>query len=336
MNTPFSGLRCWCWFRDSEEDYNPNQFLLPAPTTEAEALERIWLAHSVFIADQSLSALTGVPGSLLCSERWVPSMERAEAVYPWFKMPIVREEELLKIWESDVHRNVSTAYLFWRVNATARAVFRMHNFRHCLRTAAEAPSNFLETLDDQAIASEMDLASLKFSISSHDSRIPPLSAVINDTNSTILFSHTTLFGSSALLHSLYAGQDMKARSEMLRSHYPAIHDSLSLAGIQRQVHMINAVRILTHELRRPEVRKNVGVSINYCHSIETLLEFLGVMTELYPAWSNSPELLKETLTAAISKGNQPWRPHSGYEGGNKSGFGQKNRQPGQAKRPTVG
>ncbi|KAF8304900.1 hypothetical protein DL93DRAFT_413001 [Clavulina sp. PMI_390] len=69
-----------------EDNYNPRQFLLPPPVTEEEALHRIWLAHSVFTTDQSLSVLTGIPGCLMCNGRWRPSTEKAEIVYSWFKV----------------------------------------------------------------------------------------------------------------------------------------------------------------------------------------------------------------------------------------------------------
>ncbi|KAF8308635.1 hypothetical protein DL93DRAFT_1868254 [Clavulina sp. PMI_390] len=269
-----------------EDNYQPDRLLLPPPATEDEALDRIWLAHSIFITDHSLSVLTGIPGSFLCGNRWGPSMENAEGVYPWFKMPMVREELLSKIWQSDIHRNVATVYLFHRVNTAARSIY-----------------------NNRAIVDETDLISIKSSIRSHDWSIPPLAVVINDHESKILFSHATLFGSSAILHSLYAGQDLKARSEMLRcvetlvgickqlrghEHLRSVHSS-----IVPMVHMMNAIRILAHELRRPEVQANAALATRHCHSIEILLDFLGSMTALHPAWSDSPEVLKETLNGAI-------------------------------------
>ncbi|KAF8306833.1 hypothetical protein DL93DRAFT_164948 [Clavulina sp. PMI_390] len=106
-----------CHDSDIEPDYRQDQFLLPMPATEAEALERLWLAHSVFITDWSLNILTGCPGTFVCDERWIPSLDQAEITYPWFKLNMTSEEELSTIWRSDVHRNFSLMHLFILVAA---------------------------------------------------------------------------------------------------------------------------------------------------------------------------------------------------------------------------
>ncbi|KAF8310884.1 hypothetical protein DL93DRAFT_1566845 [Clavulina sp. PMI_390] len=68
-----------------DRGYRPDQFLLPPPATEAEAIERIWLAQSVFITDRSLSVLAGCAGTFVCDPRWRPVMDEPEITYPWFK-----------------------------------------------------------------------------------------------------------------------------------------------------------------------------------------------------------------------------------------------------------
>ncbi|KAF8312124.1 hypothetical protein DL93DRAFT_2082538 [Clavulina sp. PMI_390] len=62
---------------------------------------------------------------------------------------------------------------------------------------------------------------------------------------------------------------------------------------------MNAVRILAHELRRSSAQDNTALSSEYCHSIEVLLDFFDGMTALFPAWTDSPGVLKDTLSAAV-------------------------------------
>ncbi|KAF8311394.1 hypothetical protein DL93DRAFT_1484159 [Clavulina sp. PMI_390] len=176
-----------------EHDYIPDQFLLPAATTEAEALERGWLAQSVFMTDRALSVLTGYPGTFVSNMRWMPSMDEAEITYPWFKMPIVNQEELSKMWRSDEHRTTSITYLFDEVTALALSVHR-----------------------NQSTKDAIDPSSIESFIRFHDTRIPPLDDAIKDSSPTVLLSHITLYGVSSMFFSLFAGMDAKARSEMLR------------------------------------------------------------------------------------------------------------------------
>ncbi|KAF8312126.1 hypothetical protein DL93DRAFT_1348527 [Clavulina sp. PMI_390] len=62
------------------QKYHPGQPILPAPTTAAEALHRIWLLHSIFLTDQSLSALTGLPQSFTCEVWTRPSLENGVGI----------------------------------------------------------------------------------------------------------------------------------------------------------------------------------------------------------------------------------------------------------------
>ncbi|KAF8310886.1 hypothetical protein DL93DRAFT_1566699 [Clavulina sp. PMI_390] len=289
--TPASHLAMACGLLcthnpESESGYAPNQFLLPPPVTEVEALNRIWLAHSVFITDQSLGVLTGCPGTFVCDERWRPSFEKEEMVYSWFKMKIARDEELSKVWQSDIHRNVSMAHLFRRVTAAAACISK-----------------------NQVVDDETDPVSLKSFIHFHDSRIPRLSEGIGNSNPHVLFAHATLYGSSVVLHSLHAGESAQARAEMLRcsralreicKELQGHRDARSVqSSLVPMVHMMNAIRIFAHELRRPDVQENATLSAEYCHSIEVLLDFLSDMTVLYPAWRDSPVLVKDVLTTAM-------------------------------------
>ncbi|KAF8293676.1 hypothetical protein DL93DRAFT_859284 [Clavulina sp. PMI_390] len=265
-----------------EDHYDPHDYLLPAPVTETEVLLRLWLAHSVFTTDQMLSTLTGLPSCVSCDSRWTPSMEKVEVVYPWFKTPVAREEEVSKVWQSDIHRNLSIAHVFRQVTATLLPMFQN------------------PTIIEVA---------LKPLIYFHDSRIPPLSDAISYSDSDLLLAHTTLYGSAAVLQSLLAANDPKAKSEMLRCAQRLVEICKIVQGhehfrslqpsVVSMIHMMNAIRIFTHELQGQKVQENLAVCNEYCHSIELLLDFLGAMAALYPAWSNSPDLLKDTLIATM-------------------------------------
>lgn len=50
------------------------QYLLPPPTDYTEALERIRLAHSMYLTDRSLAMLSGFPSAFRFDENWVQSL----------------------------------------------------------------------------------------------------------------------------------------------------------------------------------------------------------------------------------------------------------------------
>ncbi|KAF8310833.1 hypothetical protein DL93DRAFT_1562781 [Clavulina sp. PMI_390] len=285
---------------DVEDDYQPDEFLLPAPTTEDEAFERLLLSKSIFITDWSLNMLTGCPATFVCDDRWIPCLDKDEIIYTWFKPRLTGEKELVKMWQSDIHRTTSLTFLFVLVTTAANSIAKK------------------QSIGDQK--------SLKSFIRFHDAIIPSFSEAVDNSNSTALLLHATLYGSSAIFHSLFAGKDARARSEMLRcvqmlvdlcsqlqrhqntrmmqpSLVPMVSSCSSLLDwrilILWQVHMMNALRILAHELRRPDVQENPTISSEYCRSIEVLLDFLEGMIGFYPAWKNSLDLIKETLTSAM-------------------------------------
>ncbi|KAF8313474.1 hypothetical protein DL93DRAFT_1175316 [Clavulina sp. PMI_390] len=275
--TPASSLAMACGIASShnpefEDDYKSDQYLLPAPVTETEALDLIWLAYSIFMTDQYLSVLNGCPGTYLCHERWRRPFVEAQGLYSSFKVKMTSETELSKIWQSDLHLNASMTRIFRRVTAAALLISR-----------------------NQSVGDDLDPLSLKAFIRFQYSTIPQLSDAINSSNPYTLFAHATLYGSSVVLHSLHAGEDIQARSEMLRCSQALVGICKVLQGrkdlhiivssVTLMVHMMNALRIFAHELQRHDVRENANLSTEYCHSVEVLLDFLGEMTALYPAWS---------------------------------------------------
>ncbi|KAF8310888.1 hypothetical protein DL93DRAFT_2169450 [Clavulina sp. PMI_390] len=271
---------------ESEPEYRPDQFLLPPPASETEALERIWLASSIFMTDHSLSLLMGCSGTLVCDPRWRPDMDEGEIGYSWFKIPRVDNERLSKIWQSDIHRNISITLLFIEVTGFVLSAHK-----------------------SQSSGDVASIALLNSFINFHNTTIPPLSDAANNSNSNILLSHAMLYGTSAIFYSLFARKDPKARGEMVRCAQKLVEVCKQLQGHKRlhimqtslvpMFHMLNAIRIFAHELRRHDAEENPTISTEYCYSIQVVLDFLGGMTALYPAWKDSPELVKGTLTSAM-------------------------------------
>ncbi|KAF8311313.1 hypothetical protein DL93DRAFT_2169184 [Clavulina sp. PMI_390] len=265
-----------------QAEYGEESYLIPPPTTEAEALDRLWLMHSLFLLDRTVHTLAGLPTSSLCPKIQKPWLEDFVATV---QIPLINDAELSSIWQSDVHRNVSVTHVFHRVKALA-------------------PS-----LSETTFARDNKDPTLHPFILSHDSKIPAFSDAINESNPDILFSHATLYGSSLVLHSMRAGQDSNAKTEMLRCAQTLVGICKELQGHKRphlvlsslvpMVHMMNAVRIFAHELRGSEVRENAKLATEYCKSIETILDFLDTMTALYPAWADSTKALKDPLMATL-------------------------------------
>ncbi|KAF8309901.1 hypothetical protein DL93DRAFT_1689307 [Clavulina sp. PMI_390] len=266
-----------------EASYQPDEFLLPPPVTEAEALSRLWLAHSIHITDQSLNALTALPWSFVCDERWTPASEHSDIMYPWFKMPMATEEELSKVWRSDVHLNASIMHIFQQVDTYAS------NLREHGRKRGEKESGKLRVLLDF-----------------HESRIRPFSETISSLNPHGLLAHATLNGTSLIFHSLFSGRNPEARAQMLRAAHKLVEicDELQgredYYGVQSSfvpvVHMMNGIRIFASELRRPETQRDAKLSLQYCHFIEIILDTLDNLTALYPAWAECISLLRDPLS----------------------------------------
>ncbi|KAF8306831.1 hypothetical protein DL93DRAFT_2178402 [Clavulina sp. PMI_390] len=233
-------------------------------------------------------------------------MDKVEVIYPFFKVqsftshqrlylmqsyqfskiPMMNPEDLSKMWQSDELRSASITQLFIQVTEFSLSI-----------CTPEPTSN------------DPDPVSLKALIRFHEARIPPLSDAIDDWDPNILISHTTLYGSSAILHSLYAGQTVQARSEMLQSVYMLVDISRKLqarkgfrgsqAPLVLITHMMNAIRILTHEIRRADVLENPTLCVEHCNSMKALLDFVDDTTARYPAWRYSPDVVKGMIAFAM-------------------------------------
>ncbi|KAF8324096.1 hypothetical protein DL93DRAFT_97492 [Clavulina sp. PMI_390] len=221
--------------------------------------------------------------TILCKSLQKPFLEDFEIN---MQILLIKDSEVCMIWQSDVHRNISVMHIFHRVK------------------------RYFYSLDGNKPIRDNTDPTLGPFILSHDKRMSRFSDAIENSNSNILFSHAALYGSSLVLHSMRAREDVCARTEMLRCARTLVgickdvhnHQSahIILSSLVPMVHMINAIRIFAHELRRPEAQENPKLSTEYCQSIEILLDFLDEMTALYPAWAGSTQVLKQPLTVAMN------------------------------------
>ncbi|KAF8312125.1 hypothetical protein DL93DRAFT_2229250 [Clavulina sp. PMI_390] len=269
------------------KEHHPGHPLLPAPTTEAEALHRIWLLHSIYLTDHSLSALTGLPPSSRCEEWTMPSLENGKIVFHGFKIPMVADDELRKVWESDVHRSAFAMHIFKRASALVLVDYQ------------KSPTRY-----------QSDLDYLMRFIRALSSEIPPLSSMTHDSKPAVFLSNSVLYGSLLVIHSIRAGNDADERREMLRCVRDLVEICVkfrsygSIRRIQSSfvpvIHMMNAVRVLAHELQKPDVEENPRLCSEYCHSIEIVLDFIDEVITSFPAWSTSLESIKDVLISAIN------------------------------------
>ncbi|KAF8312619.1 hypothetical protein DL93DRAFT_1292897 [Clavulina sp. PMI_390] len=231
--------------------------LLPPPKNEAEAVDRIRLARSIYIADQSITLVSTYPMTF-------PGDRLQHG-----KGAAIRQEELLNLWQSSEQLLVSMMRLSEQVNKFARATYA---------------NNFRASYDEYVV--------LRDKISVYLGSMPPLPDVhglsppeaIRTFNSNILFAHATLHGAGMMLHSLRANYDLEARRLMFESMRALVHMCKKIqerrrihvvpAGLASMVHVMNAVRVTAHELRRHKNNEKHRLSISYCQDIEISLDFL--------------------------------------------------------------
>ncbi|KAF8304935.1 hypothetical protein DL93DRAFT_2172874 [Clavulina sp. PMI_390] len=287
------------------KDFDVAGYLLPPPKDETEAINRIRLAHSLYLLDQTAPILGGVSTSFPYDPSWASTPKKASHKYQYGEGMSVREERLSEIWHSDMHLKVSMARNFDRVTALAR----------------HASGAGYRELDEE-------YSSLKVHLDSEHSAIPPLSdpvglqssEAVGMFNPNLLLVHITLYGSGLILHSLQADKDSEARKrlrycvESLMDVCQKVRGNKRLrkvqSGLMNAAHMMNAVRVVAHELKRSGARgRNAKLLTSNCHAIEVFLDFLDDVTMLNPAWTETPLLLKDALTAAVtplvSKTSQP-------------------------------
>ncbi|KAF8304931.1 hypothetical protein DL93DRAFT_2172870 [Clavulina sp. PMI_390] len=281
---------------DGKSDSSGPGYLLPQLKDATGLMERIQLAHSLYLMDQTLTLLCGSQPSFPYDERWALSPREAAVRYRYGETSLVNEEQLSKFWRSDTHLKVIMARTFERVMNFARS-------------AASGTSYNILNEEYTALAAQ---------ISFQQSSIPPLSdptglqahEAVSNFNPHLLLVHITIYGSGMILHSVRADQDVEARRKMLQC-VEGLLDVCEIvrgnkrlrrvqSGLLNAAHMMNAVRIVARELQRSGRKGNARVSTSNCYAIELLLDFIDDITLLNPAWTKTPLLLKAPLSAAAS------------------------------------
>ncbi|KAF8304868.1 hypothetical protein DL93DRAFT_414476 [Clavulina sp. PMI_390] len=73
-----------------------------------------------------------------------------------------------------------------------------------------------------------------------------------------------------------------------------------ISPISLQTHIMNATRIIAHELQTLKVRGEANLSMDYCQALEMLLDYLRDSSLIYPQWADTHTVLKDPLTTALN------------------------------------
>ncbi|KAF8317095.1 hypothetical protein DL93DRAFT_2077244, partial [Clavulina sp. PMI_390] len=274
-----------------EDDCQPSGFLLPPPRHQAEANDRIQLAYSIYISDQSLAAMSSYFGTL--RETFI---QRSPLVSISSKEPSINEqglkEEKFEFWRSQVDLKASILKLFQRVVQCAISI-----------------------LEKKGICEEY--LALKSEILSRINSIPTLPSPLqlrpsgsrNFFSPHLIFAHATLYGAGLILCGSCASEDAEARHCLLKYARLLADVCEHVGGLSRLhkvqvavpiIHMMNATRIIAHELKRSAAGTSPRLSTEYCSAIESILDFLDDVVSISPAWVDLPLSLKDTLSAAAN------------------------------------
>ncbi|KAF8304936.1 hypothetical protein DL93DRAFT_411836 [Clavulina sp. PMI_390] len=263
------------------DDLDNAAYILPPPKDEAEMIDRIRVAHSLYLLDQTLPVLGKYVPSFPYDERWASITNEPSPGHQNDQDSVSNEKQQSK-HKHTTYVNVSMARTFERVTNFYRSVHEHDKY----------------SLDEYTDLSDQ--------IVLHQSRIPPLSGLSRGRASVadgpgpsrpdLLLVHTTLYGSGLILHSARAENDVNARRDMLRCVQALVyicedirahqHIHKVRIGYVNLVHMVNAIRVIASDLRRPETRKNVQLSARNCRDIELFLDFIEELA--YPYCSGIP------------------------------------------------
>ncbi|KAF8317630.1 hypothetical protein DL93DRAFT_2165489 [Clavulina sp. PMI_390] len=257
-------------------------YLLSPPKDGLEIAERVRLAHSIYITDQVLSTLSGLRATYAYDGRG-------------YEIPEEGRRETSITSPSIMDMKVSMMNIFERVSDFARFV--------CANGLAE-PEESYDSLKAQVLSVESSIPSFSDPLG-----LGPFEAV-STSRPHIFLVHVTVYGSGMVLHSLRASKDPEARREMLRNLRSLVdaceeirgpkRSDVVHAGLPSMRHVMNAIRVLAHELRAPEARQSSQLSIHYCETIEVLLDFLDDLTISYPAWADAPVPLADVIVPAVN------------------------------------
>ncbi|KAF8312245.1 hypothetical protein DL93DRAFT_2168536 [Clavulina sp. PMI_390] len=276
---------------DSESRIESEGALLPPPSDMVEAMDRIWLAYSVYITDQSMSTVTSFPATFPC-DSWPPTS--------LLHLPHSldgRESNLARIEDSNEHIMASSMKIFEDAKKFAHSICEKGWKGH---------EGIYDRLRDRISFHQRTLPSIPSPQGLRSSE----AALVFNNSVLALLAHTTIYGSGLIVYSLRAGDDAEARGQMLKcvgglvdlSEKVRAHKRLHPAngGIISMVHIMNAVRIIVHELQESKARSNANLSIHYCDIIGVLLDYLDDSLLRFPAWADGPISLKDKVATAAS------------------------------------
>ncbi|KAF8309025.1 hypothetical protein DL93DRAFT_2231211 [Clavulina sp. PMI_390] len=269
-----------------------NEHLLPPPRDKAEANDRVRLAHSIFFGCQALPLLSGNPLAFPYENQWSDAEEEVlsdcqDAKARFCSISMTKDD----LWRSELRLRVLVINTFERSTKFARSVAANSH------PGEEDEQEYL-TIESQIHAQRASFPPL---YDPHKLRPPGVS---NKFTSQSVFGYLTLYGSGLIIHSLWAIHRAESRAKMFECVRALVdicagargHRGLYL-GLASAVHIMNAIRIIARELRRSEAKANSALSINYCQSLEVLLDALEDIMSVFPAWADTPAVLRDTLLA---------------------------------------
>ncbi|KAF8309046.1 hypothetical protein DL93DRAFT_1797617 [Clavulina sp. PMI_390] len=260
--------------------------LLPPPKDQAESDDRVRFAHALYAAGQGLPHL-GQPAAWPFEDWWSPISQEAS-----FKnqdnITIPKE----KYWRLEVYLSVLVTNTFERVKTFAQSVV--------------ANGHLGREEEYLSIETQIRVQHESFRPLYDPHRYQTLQASsMFDVN--VVVGYATLYGSGLVLHSLWANHTPESRAKMLECLQGLVDICTHTRnckrphlGLMSAVHIINAVRLIAHELVRSKVKGNTSLSVSYCLTIESLLDFLDDTMLFFPAWVDVLLPLKDTLTAAAT------------------------------------
>lgn len=264
----------------------PEYPLLPPPKDADEATDRTNLCYSIYLADRTLSLLSGFPSMF---STYVTSA----AQDPKLPQPGLSERraDLDRILNGPTPLNIKAVQLFERVERLARTVQSQGTEQH-VRDEFEALKGALE-------AFHRTLPSLL------DNRGLVGYEAVSLVNPHVVIAHTSYHGSVLLLYSLFAEQDAGARGQVFeaaRSIADVCAAMRGSKGLQKvrgfatsMVHAMNATRVFASYLRSSEAKKGSQKLAVCCKSLTVLVDYLFEATRLYPDWGYIMKTLQALL-----------------------------------------
>ncbi|KAF8309041.1 hypothetical protein DL93DRAFT_2170673 [Clavulina sp. PMI_390] len=253
--------------------------LLPPPKDKIEADDRTRLAHTIFVLGQALPLLCGYAPAFtydVDDDGWSLISEWAYPGCPDVKITMTAEEPPYLTF-LEAHSPTVQAHGYCGSEEEYLAIEKQIHSK---------PTSSLLLFDERGLQ--------------------PLEAS-STFQPHVILAHATLYGSGLILHSLRANEDAESKRKMLQCAQGLVEICDNARGNRRlhvgmvnAAHMMNAVRIFARELQRSAVRETAERSIDYCRSIELLLDYLDDMVSSLPAWANAPVALKSTLLAAAA------------------------------------